>query len=109
MGNIIRRAENGHKIFFCPGCKHAIALPTQETKGPGPKWDFNGNLEKPTFSPSILSQWNEGEGHVRKRCHSFIRNGMIEFLPDCSHELAGKTVPLPDIKSWYGDETTEEK
>ncbi|MGC4033677.1 MAG: hypothetical protein QM754_18485 [Tepidisphaeraceae bacterium] len=28
------------------------------------------------------------------RCHSFVRDGQIEFLGDCTHELAGKTVPL---------------
>lgn len=27
-------------------------------------------------------------------CHSFVRNGKIEFLSDCTHELAGKTVEL---------------
>ena len=28
-------------------------------------------------------------------CHSFVRNGRIEFLGDCTHGLAGKTVDLP--------------
>ncbi|MCZ4340562.1 hypothetical protein O4H52_03015 [Sphingomonadaceae bacterium G21617-S1] len=28
-------------------------------------------------------------------CHSFVRNGQIEFLSDCTHALAGQTVPLP--------------
>lgn len=28
-------------------------------------------------------------------CHSFVRAGRIEFLGDCTHALAGQTVPLP--------------
>src|SRR5436309_254590 len=27
-------------------------------------------------------------------CHSFVRDGLIEFLGDCTHPLAGRTVPL---------------
>ena len=33
------------------------------------------------------------------RCHSFVREGRIEFLSDCTHALAGQTVELPDF-SW---------
>ena len=29
-------------------------------------------------------------------CHSFVVNGQIQFLPDCTHALAGQTVPIPD-------------
>lgn len=29
-------------------------------------------------------------------CHSFVRNGVIEFLSDCTHALKGQHVPLPD-------------
>jgi hypothetical protein len=105
---VIRKATNGHRIFFCPGCKNAIALPTQETQGPGPKWDFNGDLEKPTFSPSILTRYDFGsDGQNPKICHSYIRNGQIEFLSDSSHSLAGKTVPLQDVDNWYEPENKE--
>lgn len=27
-------------------------------------------------------------------CHSFVFDGEIRFLGDCTHALAGKTVPL---------------
>lgn len=30
-------------------------------------------------------------------CHSFVRDGQIEFLSDCTHALAGKTVSLPAV------------
>ena len=31
-----------------------------------------------------------------KVCHSFVTNGRIQYLGDCTHKLAGQTVDLPD-------------
>ena len=31
-------------------------------------------------------------------CHSFITDGRIQFLGDCTHELKGQTVELPEVK-----------
>jgi hypothetical protein len=30
-------------------------------------------------------------------CHSFVTDGRIQFLNDCTHSLAGQTVDLPDF------------
>lgn len=30
-------------------------------------------------------------------CHSYVRGGTIEFLDDCTHELRGQTVSLPEL------------
>jgi hypothetical protein len=57
-----------------------------------PCWKWNGDVLKPTLSPSLLT-WTDDV-----RCHSFIREGRIQFLQDCSHELAGQTVDLLDIE-----------
>lgn len=47
--------------------------------------------------PSVpLGRPDAGKTHV---CHSFIRDGRIEFLSDCTHALAGQTVDLPDIEA----------
>lgn len=73
--------------FFCPGCKHIHAV------GKGIH-EFNGDFEKPTFSPSVLITWG---GQPNWRCHSFVKDGMIQFLDDCSHELKNQTVPLQDL------------
>lgn len=48
-------------------------------------------MERPTFSPSLGI--NMG---LDMQCHSFVRDGKIEFLSDCHHELRGQTVDLPD-------------
>ena len=98
-------------LHWCPGCKCAKAIHVQKPSTyTGAQWTFDGNFEAPTFSPSILcfsqgGKW-EGDKWVREgpritTCHYFIRNGMIQFLSDCAHALAGQTVPLPD---WPQDE-----
>lgn len=30
-------------------------------------------------------------------CHSYVTNGRIQYLGDCTHELAGQTVDLPEL------------
>jgi len=77
-------------LYMCPGCdcEHAFSL-----KSEGGHHYFNMDLENPTVSPSLVQ--NFSKGHV---CHSFIKDGMIQFLSDCDHSLAGKTVKLQDIK-----------
>ena len=29
-------------------------------------------------------------------CHSFVTDGRIQFLGDCTHKLAGQTVNIPE-------------
>ena len=90
--------------FNCPGCNCSHGVWTEEwikdhdgNGKPiyGPKWGFNNDIDKPTFSPSILIQSHHAG--IKEVCHSFITDGMIQFLGDCTHELAGKTVELPDV------------
>jgi hypothetical protein len=82
-------------LFFCPGCKHAHGVNISPI-GNQPVWEFNGNDEVPTIAPSILVKWDEGDDHKQCCCHSFVKDGEIQFLSDCTHTLAGQTVELPD-------------
>ena len=75
----------------CPGCGFGHVLYTNYADHPN--WSFDGNMEKPTFSPSLLVNGPE-QAKVKRRCHSFIRNGQWQFLNDCTHELKGKTVDM---------------
>lgn len=75
--------------FYCPACKKEHPY---HTKGPS-AWEWNGEVEKPTFSPSLLVDGHDPE----KRCHLFLRNGVIEYCGDCHHEMKGQSVPLPDL------------
>lgn len=60
-------------------------------------WSFNGDMERPTFSPSLLV-WPTGDGY-QKRCHLFLTDGQLQFCGDSDHALAGQTVPLPEWPS----------
>lgn len=91
----------GYRIN-CPGCaaagQHsAHVIPTGEHIAT--RWVFNGDVQRPTFSPSLHGEWEWGEQRVRSVCHSFIRDGRIEFLNDCTHPLAGQTVDLHEIQA----------
>lgn len=84
-------SEKAQYLFFCPGCQcgHCFWVPG---------WTFNGDMEKPTVSPSILVNGNRAlYNPTAKRCHSFVNDGKIRFLDDCDHDLRGQTVDLPDL------------
>ena len=81
--------------FQCPGCKcdHGIWV-TPYYNGNGATWSFNGDVNKPTFSPSIKVTCPTPKRMLI--CHSFVKDGKIEYLSDCTHELAGQTIELPE-------------
>ena len=96
-------ATFGAWALECPGCetRHVIYV-GEWTNHDGVKshgWSFDGNVEAPTFNPSLLVyEYKHEDGVVfQPRCHSFIRKGKIQYLSDCGHKLAGQTVELPEI------------
>lgn len=121
ISSVLASASQGTVAFFCKGCDapHVINIGGNA----GPVWGFNGNHEKPTFTPSVLVQWEQGEPpcedldmaekilsgevvqtKVKKVCHSFVTDGRIQYLGDCTHMLSGQTVDLPSweecMESW---------
>lgn len=70
-------------------------LPISGDASKRPVWEFDGNLEAPTIRASILTRG--GENRV---CHSFVTAGRWEFLGDCTHALAGQTVPMVSLPDW---------
>jgi len=89
----MRCEKIGDRYFFwCPGC--------DENHAPTASWTFNGDYEKPTFSPSILVRAPDPDnpGKYVRVCHSFVKDGQIQFLSDCTHKLAGQTVDLPEYE-----------
>lgn len=95
--------------FWCPGCDQAHQVVVETPEG----WGFNGNLELPTFTPSVhvlMTKWAgtfeqygkwtlpthpNVEPGSKAICHSFVTDGRIQFLGDSTHTLAGQTVDLP--------------
>jgi hypothetical protein len=112
----LRKASDGRYLFYCEGC--------DGLHGVTDSWQFNHSFESPTFSPSVLVKstkltdkgladleaW-EKEGYPNRNgepfdnvptvCHSFVSDGKIQYLNDCTHELAGKTVELLDEDEWF--------
>jgi hypothetical protein len=74
-------------LFHCPGCECGHFI--------NDGWSFNGDVDNPTVSPSILVNVG-GKSPSTPVCHSFVRDGKIEFLNDCTHKLAGHTVEIPE-------------
>lgn len=114
----LRIASDG-PMWWCPAC---------ESYHPAGRWQFNGDYENPTFSPSFqvrtghYADGNKDECYCNWAerfpneeplsacmrcaiCHTFVRNGKIEYLADSTHEYAGKTVDLPTPTKWLEDDT----
>lgn len=111
---VVRLVDPGRAGFWCPGCAQMHVIPVALVHNPGANWGWNGSMEAPTFTPSILVRtghhvpgWQgpncwcnskdpDGEdwGFGCGICHSFVTDGQIQFLGDCTHALAGQTVPL---------------
>ncbi len=82
-------------VFECPGCRYGHGVNVRVPAGSSvPCWQWNGSLESPTVEPSILVNASKLGGYPL--CHSFLRDGKLQFLSDSTHELAGKTVPLEE-------------
>lgn len=92
--SILRETDQKTLLFFCPGCKCGHQVWVNGAKSPsGGSWNWNGSMDKPTFSPSILVFAND----PARRCHSYVRDGRIQFLTDSYHELSGATVSLEEM------------
>lgn len=95
LSKVLEEAD-GMLFFECPGCEmlHGVNVSRQT----GPKWQWDGNAHTPTFSPSVLVTYKWGLEQSERVCHSFVRGGCIEFLGDCTHKLAGQTVPMVELE-----------
>lgn len=119
LSPILRNIEGGLLAWHCPGCKsaHHVAafiaagtLPEPDPDDPDwtppveyyqrqSGWSWNGSASRPTFMPSVLVSYDgadAGHGDAPPAiCHSFVVDGQMHFQSDCTHALAGKTVPIP--------------
>jgi Family of unknown function (DUF6527) len=114
MGQVsdkLRRATSGYS-HWCPGCEEMHLIPDS--------WTFDGNLESPTFSPSVAisgvqrvfvdGRWNgewkrDAAGNpIPYVCHYILTAGKLNFQGDCTHALVGQAVPLPSLPSGLRDE-----
>ena len=90
-------SDNEDYYFWCPGCDEIHKI---RASGQTPVWTFNSDMINPTFTPSHLTG---SKDFKEDRCHSFIKDGNIQFLNDCHHKLKGQTIRLPTKDKWrYG-------
>lgn len=92
-------SEATHIRLHMPGPLPNRILPVQPCSAHG--WTWNQNVDAPTVMPSILTKGGgricrEGE-YKEQVCHSFVSDGKVQFLTDCTHEFAGQTVDLLEI------------
>jgi hypothetical protein len=116
----LRRYETGY-TWRCPACQEMHSLPDS--------WTFDGNLEAPTFSPSFkhtgiqiekdeagdwTGRWLTESGEAKDFfgsedkprpwcCHYVITAGQVAYCNDCTHTMAGQTVPMPELPETYRD------
>lgn len=86
--------------FVCPGCvdfgRSGLHMLPVNTNVKSLAWTWDGNLNFPTLTPSILT--GKDSPNI---CHSYLTAGIFKFLDDCTHSLAGKEVPIPDLPDWF--------
>jgi len=111
VSSILRRATGAYE-HWCPGCEKMHILPDN--------WNFvNHDLEKPTFTPSfkhtgvktvhVNGKWtgefvkDENGKPVPQCCHYILTDGVLNYCGDCTHSLAGKSIPIPPLPEFMKD------
>lgn len=130
LSRVLRSVGGGGLGFWCPGCREMHVV--WHGAGPGPRWTWNGDVDRPVFGPSVLvtGHWYTPKGAADEqawqdagcpqprpqfetadtRCHTFVgcngaQPGQIIFLSDCTHELAGKVVDMADVPVYLSTES----
>lgn len=89
----LQQLSDGKLVWWCPACEtyHGGFVDGQNR----PVWGFDGNFESPTFTPSFLVKMPRAD--KVNICHTFVKNGQIQYLNDSTHSMAGKTIPMVNI------------
>lgn len=93
--------EATHITLNFPGPAGEITLPVIQrgTRDGTGCWTWNGDTEKPTLRPSVLTQGHTSASEGKAiRCHTWVTDGQAQFLGDCSHELRGQTVDMLEVE-----------
>lgn len=99
--------------FFCPGCKQGHGFRTVSHPAPNDlnddekelfknKWTWNNDFDRPTIMPSLnvlrkIGTDGRGKAIYETTCHSHVKDGMIQFLGDCKHDMKNTTVEIPEF------------
>ena len=106
-----RDGDKSYFLFWCPGCGCGHVYWCGSGFTHPQQWTFNGDYEKPSFSPSLRMfvrvTREDGErlvdtGEQKTHCHLFVTDGEIRYCGDNPHKLNGQTVAMEDIPGDYG-------
>lgn len=88
-------SECTHVMVHIPSRTFPEVLPVilRGTRGGTGCWTWNGDTEKPTLRPSILTT----AIHKGFRCHCWVNEGVAKFLSDCSHQMVNSEITLLDV------------
>lgn len=82
-------------MFWCPACQCGHGVWTTQPNGhTGAVWEFNGNFESPTISPSLLIHHGKDGKEI---CHVVVSLGILNYCSDCTHSMAGKSIPMEEF------------
>jgi len=81
-----------YAVIYCPACECLHRARLTHFLDPKNVWEYNGNPESPSLSPSCRLVTGDKEC-----CHFTLEDGVLIYDKDSTHELAGKNVDLPDI------------
>jgi hypothetical protein len=85
----------------CPACDEMHVFPAKMNDA-SPGWAFNGNYDRPSFTPSLRLTWREADPSdpnplSGKMCHSVLTDGIWNYCDDCTHALRGQKAQAPDL------------
>ncbi len=96
--------EATHVWLHMPGPIENRLIPVMigGTRAGTGNWTWNGSTEAPTLRPSILTKgggrkYLETGQYTEHVCHSWVTDGKVQFLDDCTHELKGQTHDLLEV------------
>ena len=83
---------------LCPACgfEHNFNVDMNghgKWNADSPVWEFNGDYDKPTFSPSMGANVGKHQEH-HPVCHSYLTDGIWLFQGDSTHGMANQCVPM---------------
>ncbi len=93
--DVIHTTSNeGEFLFWCSGCNEVHAI---QTSNNGAIHNFNGDFKKPTFNLknnmpfTVIKNWY---------CCFKIIDGVIRYMPQSKHILAGHATEMRERKDW---------
>lgn len=75
--------------MWCPACDSLVRI--------SDAWAWNGDVERPTFTPSLLTTTGAEDERV---CHAYVTDGSWHYLPDSTHADAGRSLGMADLPDW---------